>query len=106
MADNNSALVATTEFHRWLSQAVPGTFPYALLQFDIFYVWESPNLKRLIYYSYVTLKYEEKIMGNKSINNKEVRKKKKSDASTPAPTTSFRTVSAQPELIKKKKKPI
>lgn len=43
-------------------------------------------------------------MGNRNINNKEVKKKKKVD--TAAPTVSLKSVVApQPEVIKKVKKP-
>ena len=42
-------------------------------------------------------------MGEKSIK-KETKKKKKSDIATSAPVEAIRTVVAQPQLIKKKKK--
>jgi hypothetical protein len=43
-------------------------------------------------------------MGDRSINNKEPKKKKKSDAMASAPSFFQRPVIPQPELIKKKKK--
>jgi hypothetical protein len=43
-------------------------------------------------------------MGDRSINNKEPKKKKKSDAINSAPSFFQRPVMSQPELIKKKKK--
>jgi hypothetical protein len=43
-------------------------------------------------------------MGDRSINNKEPKKKKKSDATASAPSFSQRPIMVQPELIKKKKK--
>lgn len=44
-------------------------------------------------------------MGNRNINNKEVKKKKKTDAAAPAPST-LKSIVAQPEVIKKAKKPM
>jgi hypothetical protein len=43
-------------------------------------------------------------MGNRSINTREQKKKKKSDALAPTPSFSERPIMSQPELIKKKKK--
>ncbi len=43
-------------------------------------------------------------MGNRNINNKETKKKKKVDNSVP--TVSLKSVVAQPEVIKKAKKPL
>ena len=45
-------------------------------------------------------------MGERSLKHNEVKKKKKADIKSPAPSTYQRPVMAQPELIKKKKKPI
>ena len=45
-------------------------------------------------------------MGEKSMKHNETKKKKKTDAKAYAPSTSPKPVMAQPELIKKKKKPI
>lgn len=42
-------------------------------------------------------------MGEKRINNRELKKKKKSDASVPAPSTYQKPVMVQPELVKKRK---
>lgn len=43
-------------------------------------------------------------MGNRNINNKETKKKKKSDIGAPSASV-LKTVVAQPEIIKKPKKP-
>ena len=45
-------------------------------------------------------------MGEKSIKHNGIKKKKKSDVSTTAPSTYQRPIMTQPELIKKKKKPL
>lgn len=45
-------------------------------------------------------------MGDKSIKNDMVKKKKKTDLNSPAPSSAPRTIMPQPELIKKKKKPL
>ncbi len=45
-------------------------------------------------------------MGERNTSHKETKKKKKTDANAPAPSTYVRPVMIQPELIKKKKKPI
>lgn len=45
-------------------------------------------------------------MGERSLKHNEVKKKKKSDAKAPAPSTYQRPLMVQPELIKKKKKPV
>lgn len=45
-------------------------------------------------------------MGERSISHKETKKKKKTDATAPVPSTYQRPMMSQPELIKKKKKPL
>jgi hypothetical protein len=45
-------------------------------------------------------------MGERSIKHNEVKKKKKTDIKAPVPSTYVRPAITQPELIKKKKKPI
>ena len=43
-------------------------------------------------------------MGNRSINTREQKKKKKTDALAPVVSFSERPVMSQPEIVKKKKK--
>lgn len=45
-------------------------------------------------------------MGDKSIKNTNIKKKKKVDAKVSAPSVSIKSVVTQPELIRKKKKDI
>jgi hypothetical protein len=45
-------------------------------------------------------------MGERSSSHKETKKKKKTDATAPALSTYVRPIMTQPELIKKKKKPL
>ena len=45
-------------------------------------------------------------MGEKNIKNKQVKKKKKAAISADSHVSPIKTVVAQPELIKKKKKPL
>lgn len=45
-------------------------------------------------------------MGEKNIKNNEKKKKKKTDTTVGTSTVSIRPIMTQPELIKKKKKPM
>jgi hypothetical protein len=53
----------------------------------------------------LTIRGENKL-GEKSMKHNEIKKKKKSDANATAPSTYQRPAMVQPELIKKKKKPV